>query len=79
MSKFRAKIDSNCKSCIYDPYAAGTWRQQTTLCPVAGCSFHDVRPVTKSGIPESVLSYYKVSEQEYRRISSRIRKGVSNG
>lgn len=72
MSKFRARINKNCKSCIYDPYAAGTWRQQTTLCTVTNCSFHEVRPVTKSEIPKAVLAYYQVSEEEYQEISRQI-------
>ena len=72
MSKFRARINKNCKSCIYDSYAAGTWRQQTTLCPAINCSFHEVRPVTESEIPVAVLDYYHVSEGEYQKIRLQI-------
>ena len=72
MSKFREKVNKNCKSCIYDPYAAGTWRQQTTLCTVINCPFHEVRPVTESEIPVAVLDYYQVSEGEYQKIRLQI-------
>ena len=68
----RKRINQNCEGCIYDPYAAGTWRQQTTLCPAINCSFHEVRPVTESEIPVAVLDYYQVSEGEYQQIRLHI-------
>jgi len=61
----RKAIDDKCKSCIYDPLAAGTWRQQVTLCSVTSCPLFPVRPVTKSAIPIPVLKYYCVPEAEY--------------
>ena len=60
----RKCIDKNCKTCIYDPKAAGTWRQQVTLCSVESCDLYPVRPITKAPIPESVLKYYGVSDDE---------------
>ena len=60
----RKCINQNCKICIYDPKAAGTWRQQVTLCTVTNCALYPVRPVTKAPIPESVLNYYGVTEAE---------------
>ena len=57
----RKRINQNCKDCIYDPYAAGTWRQQVTLCSVKTCEFHDVRPKTSYPIPNSVLTFYGVN------------------
>lgn len=68
----RRRINENCKSCIYDTSAAGTWRQQITLCPVVNCAFHEVRPITKSEIPKSVLDYYQVSEEDYQEIRLQI-------
>lgn len=59
-SSLRNRIDQNCRDCIYDPGARGTWRQQVTLCAVESCAFHDVRPVTAAPIPESVLDYYHI-------------------
>ncbi len=56
----RKCINENCKICIYDPNAAGTWRQQVTLCTVTSCALYPVRPVTKAPIPESVLKYFGV-------------------
>jgi len=61
----RKRVDDKCKSCIYDPEAAGTWRQQVTLCSVTKCPLYPVRPVTKSPIPHSVLKYYSVPKAEY--------------
>ena len=62
---FRKCVDKNCKSCIYDPKVAGTWRQQVTLCSVKDCELYPVRPVTKAPIPEAVLDYYQVTEAEH--------------
>jgi hypothetical protein len=55
-------INQNCKDCIYDPLAAGTWRQQVTLCSVGSCAFFALRPTTKRPIPECVLNYYRLPE-----------------
>ncbi len=60
----RKCVNDNCRSCIYDPQAAGTWRQQVTLCTVKNCALYPVRPVTKAPIPESVLDYYQVAGAE---------------
>lgn len=68
----RRRINQNCRGCIYDPHAAGTWRQQTTLCTVINCPFHEVRPVTESEIPVTVLDYYQVSKEEYQKIRLEI-------
>ena len=66
MASLRKRIDQHCKSCIYDSLAPGTWRQQVTLCSVKSCAFHDVRPKTGYPIPESVLSYYEVENDQYQ-------------
>ena len=63
----RKRINQNCKDCIYDPYAAGTWRQQVTLCSVKTCEFHDVRPKTSYPIPNSVLTFYGVDLTSFER------------
>jgi hypothetical protein len=61
----RKCIDENCIACGYDPGAAGTWRQQVTLCSIKGnCALYPVRPVSKAPIPESVLDYYQVTGAE---------------
>ena len=60
----RKCINDHCKCCIYDEFAAGTWRQQTTLCSVTRCPLFPVRPTTKAPIPESVLNYYQLSGSE---------------
>ena len=75
----RKCIDQNCKSCIYDPKTAGTWRQQVTLCSVTDCALYPVRPVTKSPIPENVLKYYGMTGSEFAVcVSIRPREGRIN-
>jgi len=67
----RQCINDHCISCIYDHAAAGTWRQQVTICAVKSCAIYPVRPVSKSPIPESVLDYYVIegAERAYYRLS----------
>jgi len=68
----RKPINEMCRSCIYDNLAAGTWRQQVTLCPVKSCALYKVRPQTKSAVPDSVLSYYGIKSgvsQDLKTIS----------
>ncbi len=60
----RRCVNDKCRSCIYDPQAAGTWRQQVTLCTVTNCALYPVRPTSKAPIPESVLDYYCVTGAE---------------
>ena len=60
----RQCINDNCISCIYDHAAAGTWRQQVTICPIKGCAIYPVRPVSKSPVPESVMDYFLIPEAE---------------
>ena len=66
MASFRKAINKNCKDCIYDPYAPGTWRKQVTLCSVKSCALYAVRPKSTRPIPESVLSYYEVENDQYQ-------------
>ena len=60
----RKAINDKCKSCIHDDLAAGTWRQQVTLCSCPDCPLWDFRPKTPSAIPDSVLDYYGVKGAE---------------
>lgn len=64
----RKAVNDNCKSCVYDDLAAGTWKQQVTLCSVKNCPLWPFRPRTTRPIPESVLSYYGVKNDEYQEI-----------
>ena len=73
----RTAINGNCRTCIFDSAAAGTWRQQVTLCSVTSCDLYPVRPVTKAAIPESVLNYYSVTGPERDRYALKnTRKGL---
>lgn len=62
----RKAIDNKCRSCIYDHLAAGTWRQQITLCTVTVCPLWPYRPQTKSTIPDSVLRYYGIDPGDFQ-------------
>ena len=75
----RKCINDNCKTCIFDPKAAGTWRQQVTLCPVESCAIYPRRPVSKAPIPENVLDYFQITgaERAFYRLS-RPREGRFN-
>ena len=61
----RNAINQHCKNCIHDEIAAGTWRQQVTLCSVFLCHLHDVRPKAKGSIPLSVLRWYGLENEPY--------------
>lgn len=37
-------ISAKCRDCIYDPGAAGTWRQQVAACESGNCPLFDFRP-----------------------------------
>ena len=76
----RNAIDAHCRDCTYDSGAAGTWRQQVTLCSVKdNCALYPVRPVTKAPIPESVLDYYQVkgAERAFFRLSRPLEAPVT--
>ncbi len=75
----RKCVNDNCKSCTYDPKAAGTWRQQVTLCSVTGCALYAVRPSSKASIPEAVLDYYQVpgAERAFYTLSRPPEGGLS--
>jgi hypothetical protein len=49
MSRQRA-ISRFCRSCIYDPNAAGTWRAQVAACTTVGCPLHPYRPMPRMGL-----------------------------
>lgn len=70
MTSLRKAINDKCKSCIYDNLAAGTWRQQVTLCAVDLCSLYEVRPKTGSPIPKSVLAYYGIKSGASQALKS---------
>ena len=40
----RKAIDAKCRECIYDPIAAGTWRQQVEECTSKACPLYLCRP-----------------------------------
>ena len=43
---FRQRINDMCKACIYDPYAAGSWRAQVEECTSLECPLYPIRPLT---------------------------------
>ena len=65
----RQSVNDACKQCVYDPFAAGTWKQQVTLCSFFSCPLWKVRPRTASTIPEKVLRFYGVKTDESQRLN----------
>lgn len=47
MTSLRKIVDEKCKYCSYDPYTAGTWREQIALCCSVDCPLHPERPVPR--------------------------------
>ena len=47
-ASLRGAINAKCKSCVYDPLAAGNWRMQVDGCAVTRCPLHEVRPRSAS-------------------------------
>ena len=64
----RKAINHHCLNCVYDKLAPGKWLQQVSLCSVKSCALYDVRPKPTRPIPESVLSYYEASLDEYQSL-----------
>jgi len=50
---FRGKINAKCCECIYDPYAAGTWREQVEKCSSLACPLYEIRPLPKKSGDDS--------------------------
>jgi hypothetical protein len=44
MPSLRQAINQQCKSCVYDPGAGGTWREQVDGCQGYSCPLYTVRP-----------------------------------
>jgi hypothetical protein len=38
-------IAANCRECIHDPQAFGTWREQVAACPCTKCTLWTCRPI----------------------------------
>lgn len=45
------RINENCKFCLYDPHATGTWREQIEACTSPECPLYPIRPVSGSYKP----------------------------
>lgn len=41
-------IAADCRECTYDPAAAGTWREQVSICACVGCPLWPYRPLATS-------------------------------
>jgi len=41
-----AAIAANCRDCIHDPAATGTWKEQVSCCATTGCPFWRFRPLS---------------------------------
>ena len=76
MASFKSAVAKHCKSCVFDSRAAGTWRQQVTLCSVKKCDLWPLRPKTTNPIPISVFSCYGVKNDECQEIAGHIQRAV---
>ena len=45
----RQAINDQCKACIFDKAAAGTWKKQVEDCTATDCSLYPVRPTSAYG------------------------------
>ena len=50
----RASINAMCRQCLYDPHAAGNWRQQVEACTSPGCALYAVRPRSSRPLGQAV-------------------------
>lgn len=41
-----AAIAANCRDCIHDAAAPGTWKEQVSICPRTACPFWRFRPLS---------------------------------
>lgn len=46
-----AAIAVKCRDCMFDRAAAGTWRQQVTVCPSTDCALWTFRPLAEGIAP----------------------------
>jgi hypothetical protein len=64
----REAINQMCKSCIYDPLSAGSWRQHVFLCSVKSCPLSTHRAKPTSPVPDSTLRWYGVDSAEFQAL-----------
>lgn len=55
-TSLRAAINVNCRDCIYDPLAGGTWLQQVVDCTCTACPLYPVRPKRKPSANRALKS-----------------------
>jgi hypothetical protein len=70
--KSRAQaINAKCRECIYDPYSAGTWREQTSACASSNCALHAFRPLSRTAkTPEALAALRKSLDVRNRGASA---------
>jgi hypothetical protein len=52
----RQHVNDKCKECLYDEFAAGTWRKQVEECTSPKCPLYPIRPVRWPEKPKSKAS-----------------------
>ena len=65
----RHAINQMCKECIYDPVAAGNWRQQVSACTSPNCPLFPHRPQSKGLTPKRANSCHSGSELLHKKAS----------
>lgn len=43
-----AAIAANCRDCVHDPAAPGTWKEQVSICSRTACPFWRFRPLSQN-------------------------------
>jgi len=81
----RQAIAQNCKECIYDSEAGGTWREQVEACKIITCNLHEHRPLTaktRAFEKEKVLAMLTPAQREValerNRISAENMRNIKN-
>lgn len=57
----RDAVNAKCRECIYDPFAAGAWREQVATCASSHCALHGIRPVPRDCIRNGEMDLAKIA------------------
>ena len=66
-------IDAKCCDCIFDEFAAGTWRMQVEACELTDCALYPYRPVSRSKASSEADS--AAVQPHYEPISVQVGQG----
>lgn len=82
MTRLQA-INSYCRSCIHDPRAAGTWREQVAICQCVDCPLWTYRPLPRNApswiTSRSPLNLHDSVSTRYHDDAIAALRGKTNG